>query len=48
MRRILARLVPMLALVAGLTLAGGAHASAARSASALGTGSAPQFDIWCC
>jgi hypothetical protein len=48
MRRIFVRLLPMLALVAGLSLAGGPHASAAKATSAIGTGSAQPFDVWCC
>jgi hypothetical protein len=48
MRRILVRLVPMLAVVAGLTLAGGPHAGASKVSSASSSGSAQPFDIWCC
>ncbi len=47
MRRILARFVPMLALVAGLTLMGGPIAGA-HAASASATGKAQLLDIWCC
>jgi hypothetical protein len=48
MRRILIRLVPMLALVAGLSLPGGSHLTAAKTTSAIGAGSAQPLDIWCC
>lgn len=47
MRRILARFVPIIALVAGLTLLGGPIAGA-HAASASATGQAQRFDIWCC
>ncbi|MGH8988833.1 MAG: hypothetical protein ACRDXC_09600 [Acidimicrobiales bacterium] len=47
MRRILVRFVPMLALVAGLMLAVGPHATVANASSVHG-GMQPAFNIWCC
>jgi hypothetical protein len=48
MRRILARLVPMLALVAGLTLVSAPQAMAAKTTTASSAGGAQPLDIWCC
>jgi|GEM_PF-6636956 len=47
MRRILTRLVPLLAMVAGLTVVGGGQVAAKTLSASSSTGPHP-YEIWCC